>query len=52
MFFFPFQRPFEVVVIDNWRFAHGRLPYKGLRSHAALISDRFRRVQRPASVEL
>jgi len=37
----------QVVVIDNWRFAHGRLSYEGARNHAALISDRFPRAEPP-----
>lgn len=37
----------QVIVIDNWRFAHGRLPYEGARNHAALISDRFPRAEPP-----
>lgn len=37
----------QVIVIDNWRFAHGRLPYEGARNHAALISARFPRAEPP-----
>ncbi|CAE6943125.1 unnamed protein product [Symbiodinium natans] len=33
----------DVVVVDNWHYAHGRSPYEGQRKHAALISDRFPR---------
>jgi len=43
----------DVVVVDNWHYAHGRLPYNGTRKHAALISDRYpRQTQLPENLQV
>ncbi|CAE7636660.1 unnamed protein product [Symbiodinium sp. CCMP2456] len=34
------MEPGDVVVLDNWRWAHGRQPYEGKRVHGSVISDR------------
>lgn len=31
--------PGDVIVVDNFRFAHGRLPFSGPRKHVALMSE-------------
>jgi len=38
------MKPGQIVIVDNWLYAHGRSTYEGARQHAALISDRFPRI--------
>lgn len=35
--------PGDVVVVDNFRWAHGRIPYSGKREHVALFSTKVNR---------
>ncbi|CAE7218563.1 unnamed protein product [Symbiodinium pilosum] len=39
--------PGDVIVLDNWKWAHGRRPYVGNRLHGSVISDRRPRSTAP-----
>ncbi|CAE7592934.1 unnamed protein product [Symbiodinium pilosum] len=43
--------PGDVIVLDNWKWAHGRRPYVGHRVHGSVISDRRPRSTTPKGRE-